>query len=134
MFPDLVQHHIGCLVASIAEFKTENSNVWDDDKFSRVYSVSSQDVKVCFLQISSDTCIELVEPGAANQPLSKLLTKGITYYHIGFKSDRFNESVNMLINSNCKFLSEFKSEAFAGKRCAFFYHPHIRLIELIESE
>jgi methylmalonyl-CoA/ethylmalonyl-CoA epimerase len=133
MFSDLKQHHIGCLVASIDDFKNENKEVWDEDKYSQVFLISSQDVKVCFLQMSTDTCLELVEPGSQNQPLAKLLNKGITYYHIGFISNTYDESVDMLINSGCRQLSEFKSEAFNGKRCAFFYHQSIRLIELIED-
>jgi methylmalonyl-CoA/ethylmalonyl-CoA epimerase len=133
MFSDLKQHHIGCLVTSIDDFKIENKNVWNEDKYSQVFIVSSQHVKVCFLQMSTDTRLELVEPGSENQPLTKLLNKGITYYHIGFISDSYEESVEMLLNSNCRQLSEFNSEAFNGKRCAFFYHPSIRLIELIED-
>ena len=133
MFADLKQHHIGCLVTSIEDFKNENNDVWNEDKYSQVFLISSQDVKVCFLQMSSDTVLELVEPGSGNQPLAKLLTKGNTYYHIGFISYTYDQSVEMLIKSSFRQLSEFKSEAFNGKRCSFFYHPQIRLIELIEN-
>ena len=133
MFSDLKQHHIGCLVTSIEDFKIENTSVWNEDNYSQVYMISSQDVKVCFLQMSSDTILELVEPGAGNQPLGKLLTKGNTYYHIGFISNTYDQSIEMLINSGFRQFSEFHSEAFKGKRCAFFYHPQLRLIELIEN-
>ena len=133
MFSDLKQHHIGCLVHSISDFIAENIEVWPQDKYSTSYFVSSQDVRVCFLQMSPDTLLELVEPGPANQPLAKLLNKGITLYHIGFISNSYDESVERLLHSNCRQLSEFNSEAFDGKRCAFFYHPQIRLIELIEN-
>ena len=133
MIPGLKQHHIGCLVSSIADFKAENQNAWNDENYSQVYLISSQHVKVCFLQISSDTRLELVEPGSENLPLAKLLNKGTTYYHIGFVSESYDETVKKLTEANCRQLSEFRSEAFNGKRCAFFYHPSIRLIELIEE-
>jgi hypothetical protein len=133
MFKNLQQHHIGCLVSSIAEFKAENASLWDEEKYSQTYIISSQDVQVCFLMMSVDTRLELVEPGPSNQPLLKHLTKGITYYHIGFVSNTYEESVKMLIASNFRQLSEFNSEAFAGKRCSFFYHPQMRLVELIEG-
>ena len=134
MFPELKQHHIGCLVESIDEFKIENENVWDAEKYSQTFFVSSQDVQVCFLQMSSDTCLELVQPGTSNKPLSRLLSKSLTYYHIGFITRQFDDSVKRMIDSNYKLLSVFDSEAFGGKRCAFFYHPQIHLIELIESD
>lgn len=134
IFRGLRQHHIGCLVASIEEFKNENEGLWKEADYSKVYSISSQDVRVCFLMMSSDTRLELVEPGTGNQPLLKLLTKGLTYYHIGFITATYEESVEMLISSNFRQLSEFTSEAFKGRRCAFFYHPQMRLVELIEDE
>lgn len=134
MFPDLKQHHLGCLVANIEEFKLENKDLWSEDKYSTIYSVSSQDVKVCFLQNNLDTCIELVEPGIQNKPLSKLLSKGFSLYHLGFISNTYETSVENLTKSNCRQLSEFHSEAFNGKRCSFFYHPQLKLIELIEGD
>ena len=132
MLPELTQHHIGCLVESIAEFRILNSGIWSDDRYSPVYDVSSQDVKVCFLKMTEDTRLELVEPGTGNLALLKLRSKGLTYYHIAFETKSFDESVKKLVELNCKFLTEFKSEAFDGKRCGFLYHPDIRLIELIE--
>jgi hypothetical protein len=134
MIKNLKQHHIGCLVHNIEMFKAENHAVWTDDKYSRIYTIASQDVKVCFLQSTEDTRIELVEPGINNQPLSRLLAKGMTYYHIGFISDSYDISVADLLNTNCRQISEFNSEAFKGKRCAFFYHPQLGLIELIEGD
>jgi hypothetical protein len=111
----------------------ENNKVWNADNYSQIYEVSTQDVKVCFLQFTVDTLIELVEPGVNNKPLSKLLSKGSGYYHIGFTSHAYDESVGKLMSSHCRQLSEFHSEAFNGKRCSFFYHPQLRLIELIEA-
>ena len=134
MIKNLKQHHIGCLVHDIEAFKAENQAVWTADKYSQVFAIASQDVKVCFLQTTEDTRIELVEPGISNKPLSRLLTKGITYYHIGFISNSYDISVADLLNIRCIQISEFNSEAFEGKRCAFFYHPQLRLIELIEGD
>ena len=134
MLPDLHQHHVGLLVSSIEDFKEENKSVWTEEKYSQIFSISSQDVKVCFLHNSEDTCIELVEPGSHNKPLGKLLTKGFSFYHLGFVTNTYDHSVEDLINSNCRQLSEFHSEAFNGKRCTFFYHPQLKLIELIEGD
>jgi methylmalonyl-CoA/ethylmalonyl-CoA epimerase len=134
MLPELDQHHVGILVSSIEDFKSENREVWTEDKYSDTYFISSQDVKVCFLQNCKDTRIELVEPGVHNKTLGKLLSKGFSFYHVGFISHTYENSVEHLIQSNCRQLSEFHSEAFNGKRCTFFYHPQLKLIELIEGD
>ena len=133
MFLNLQQHHVGCLVNNIEDFKNENISAWNEDIYSQIFTVSSQDVRVCFLQISPDTRIELVEPGSLNKPLGKLLNKGVNYYHIGFISFTYEQSVQTLITSNFRQLSEFRSEAFNDKRCAFFYHAGLGLLELIEG-
>lgn len=134
MLPDLHQHHVGLLVSSIEDFKRENRSVWTEEKYSQTYFISSQHASVCFLHNSQDTCIELVEPGSDNKPLGKLLTKGFSFYHLGFISHTYEDSIEDLIRSNCRQLSEFHSEAFNGKRCTFFYHPQLKLIELIEAD
>jgi methylmalonyl-CoA/ethylmalonyl-CoA epimerase len=133
MIKNLKQHHIGCLVSSIDEFKLENKSIWSEEDYSEVYTITKQDVKVCFIKGINGPYIELVEPGIENKPLKKMLDKGFSYYHIAFSSQQYEESVSDFIKANCHQLSEFVSEAFNGKRCSFFYHPQLKLIELIET-
>ncbi|RYY10423.1 MAG: hypothetical protein EOO04_36905 [Chitinophagaceae bacterium] len=134
MISGLHQHHIGCLVESIEAFREENTATWSKADYSVVHTVSSQDVKVCFLQFSNDTIIELVEPGEANVPLAKMLKKGTTYYHVGFITDSYDKSVQRISDAGFRLLTEFSSEAFGGKRCSFYFHPQLKLIELIEGK
>lgn len=133
MFNNLEQHHIGCLVSSINEFKEENQNIWAGSDYSEVFDIKTQDVKVCFIKKSGGVMIELVEPGAGNKPLCKLLNKGVSYYHLAFTSQHYEKSVEDFKRANCHQLSEFLSEAFNGSRCSFFFHPQLKLIELIEQ-
>lgn len=133
MIPGLRQHHIGCLVENIETFKIENDFHWSGSSYSAVYAVSNQDVKVCFLQFSDDTVIELVEPGPGNLSLLKMIQKGNSFYHLGFITDAYDQSVEKLSEAGFRQISEFSSEAFSGNRCAFFFHPQLRLIELIEG-
>jgi methylmalonyl-CoA/ethylmalonyl-CoA epimerase len=133
MISGLHQHHIGCLVHNIESFKEENDPTWGKASYSQIHTVSTQDVKVCFLQFSSDTIIELVEPGPENQALSRMIQKGITFYHVGFITDAYEKSVKKLVNGGFRLVNEFNSEAFGGKRCAFLFHPQLQLIELIEG-
>ena len=133
MFRHLKQHHIGCLVDSIDSFKKENKDIWIAKDYSEVYTIEIQDVKVCFIHNTGGVFIELVEPGIQNKPLIKMLAKGYSYYHLAFISQSYEDSVNNFKNAGCHQLSEFSSEAFAGKRCSFFYHSQLKLIELIEN-
>jgi hypothetical protein len=133
MFNGLQQHHIGCLVASIDEFKNENAAIWKASDYSEVYTIEAQDVKVCFIEQLNGIKIELVEPGPKNKSLARMLEKGVSYYHLAFTATAYDDAVNAFEEASCRQLSEFRSEAFNGKRCSFFYHPHLKLIELIES-
>lgn len=133
MFNGLQQHHIGCLVANIEEFKKENTGIWKASDYSDVFPIEAQDVKVCFIDQPNGIKIELVEPGPNNRSLSKMLDKGTSYYHLAFISSAYDEAVEAFEEANCRQLSEFRSEAFNGNRCCFFYHPHLKLVELIES-
>ena len=133
MFRHLKQHHIGCLVKSIDSFKTENKDIWIAKDYSEVFTIEMQDVKVCFIHNTGGVLIELVEPGIQNKPLIKMLAKGVSYYHLAFISESYEDSINNFKNAGCHQLSEFSSEAFAGKRCSFFYHSQLKLIGLIEN-
>ena len=133
MFRHLKQHHIGCLVESINSFKMENKDIWIEKDYSEIFAIEMQDVKVCFIYNTGGVFIELVEPGIQNKPLIKMLAKGFSYYHLAFSSQSYEDSVNNFKKAGCHQLSEFSSEAFAGKRCSFFYHTQLKLIELIED-
>ncbi len=134
MFHNLEQHHIGCLVESIEEFKEANRNIWTEADYSKTFSITAQDVKVCFLNNAGGIKLELVEPGVQNKPLRKMLDKGISYYHLAFISKNYEKTVEDFRENGWHQLSEFLSEAFCGRRCCFFYHPQLKLIELIEDE
>ena len=134
MFDNLKQHHIGCLVTSIEAFKKENSIFWDEFDYSQVFYITKQDVKVCFIKKTGGIALELVEPGSSNKSLKNLLVKGITYYHLGFTTTCYDKAVEKMTLASCHQLTEFSSEAFKGKRCSFFYHRDLKLIELIEAE
>ncbi len=133
MFDNLKQHHIGCLVYSIDSFKNDNKNIWSEFDYSEVFTIDTQDVKVCFINKTGGAAIELVEPGSKNKPLNKMLSKGVSIYHLAFISHCYEASVHNFKVANCHQITEFFSEAFDGKRCSFFYHHQLKLIELIES-
>lgn len=133
MFYNLKQHHSGYLVESIDDFKKHNKKMWDESDYSEVFSIKAQNVKVCFINKTGGAAIELVEPGSSNKALTRMLSNGVSIYHLAFTSPCYDATVQDFKMAHCHQVTEFFSEAFMGKRCSFFYHPQLKLIELIES-
>lgn len=128
----LTFHHIGLLVQSIQESIPHYSNLFGKESISETIKVSSQNVNVCFVKISENSYIELVEPVGENSQVQKMLKKGTSYYHIGYKVFNLDATVSQLERMNYKAMKSFSSEAFNGKRCIFLFSPQVHLIELIE--
>jgi len=126
-------HHIGCVVESIEESLKTYQTTLGFSKVSEVYMVSSQDVKVCFVEVGNGTFLELVEPLNLNSSIAKLLKKRHSYYHVGYKTSNFNEDIMRLEKNGAKLITRFHSEAFNNKECAFFYTTELHMIELIEE-
>lgn len=126
-------HHIGTVVESIDASLKEYGQLGFQDH-SAIYDISSQNVKVCFLEIGNGTLMEFVEPYEDNKPLLKLIKKNTPYYHIGYLSSDFDNDIADLEGKNYKLLNIFHSEAFQNNRCAFLYSPELHLIELIENK
>jgi len=133
MFNNLKHHHIGCLVNSIDNFKNDNYHIWPETCYSEIFAIKMQQVRVCFLLDNGGFLLELIEPGIENIPLRKMLAKGFSYYHMAFLSSSYENSAAQFRTAGCHQVSEFLSEAFGGKRCSFFYHSQLKLIELIEG-
>ena len=134
MFSDLKQHHSGCLVKSIEEFKWNNQLIWKETDYSDIFTIKAQDVKVCFIKNIKGSFIELVEPGEQNKTLRRMLEKGIITYHIGYITSQYLQIIERCRQAGLHHLSEFQSEAFYNNRCSFFYHPQLGLIEIIEGD
>ncbi len=126
-------HHTGCLVESISESLTLYRNIFGDQKISAPIHVSSQGVKVCFIETAPDVFLELIEPVGDDSVVARLLKKNVRYYHVAYLTNTFDEDIIALIHQDSKHVSTFSSEAFEGKRCAFMYLPDGSLIELIEK-
>ena len=123
-------HHIGYVVKDL------NSAIEEWSKFgfslaSKTYVIAEQKVKVCFLQNYGDSHIELVQPDGENTALTRYLKGKVKYYHLAYISSEYSGKCNEFIENGAHLLSEFSSEAFAGKRCSFFLMPDSNLIEII---
>jgi hypothetical protein len=128
----ITPHHIGCIVADIDEAATEH-RLLHSGTISEKYFVSSQNVWVCFAELTPGFYIEFVQPAGEGSAVSVLKKKNITYYHLGYKTDNISKEIAALEKAGYKLLIRFSSEAFAGKECAFLFGSDARLLELIEA-
>lgn len=126
-------HHTGIAVSSIEEAKKSYTLLYPNAEFSAIYTIDSQAVNVCFLQVGPSAYLEFVEPINDTSGIHRLLKKGISYYHTAYLCDRLEEAVTSLETNHYKSLGYFHSEAFNGKRCIFLITPEGHLIELIEQ-
>ena len=127
-------HHVGMLVESIEESLSHYQKLFSSAQPTETFTIAAQGVSVAFLPIGTDVLLEFVEPDSENNTLWKLKRKGASFYHLGFLVDDFEVSREEFINTGFKLVSEFESEAFAGRRCAFLLSPGSELIELVEGE
>jgi methylmalonyl-CoA/ethylmalonyl-CoA epimerase len=125
-------HHVGCAVKSIAEaveaYRPMALSV------SPEIPITAQGVKVCFVEISPGSFIELVEAATEDSLLRQMIKKGITYYHTGYLTEDFDGTLEQLDAAGFRHINTFHSEAFEQRRCAFLASPVAHLIEIIESK
>ena len=129
----LTFHHVGLLVESMDDAVKHYSHLFGDENISGICTIESQKVKVCFVKISENSYIELVQPVNEESVVYKLLKKKINYYHMAYRVNDITGTVQKLEELNYKPLQFFNSEAFEGKRCIFLFSPDASLIELIEN-
>ncbi len=130
---DLKIHHVGCVVQNIEESIALYKNSLGFKDCSEVIYVSSQQVNVCFVNVGNNTFMELIEPLDEKSAIAKLLKKKHSYYHIGYLSENFTETLEKLVNKGCHIITIFNSEAFNNKQCAFLYTEEMHMIEIIEA-
>jgi methylmalonyl-CoA/ethylmalonyl-CoA epimerase len=130
---DLKFHHTGVAVSSIEETLPNYITLFGKEKVSEKYHVSSQGVNVCFIEVSPDVYIELIEPATEESSINRMTKKGISYYHVAYLTHNIEKTVSELVSLNYKEYEYFKSEAFKNKRCIFLHSPDAHLIELIEK-
>ncbi len=126
-------HHIGAIVDSIDD-ACKSYGLLLNKKFEvNKINIASQQVNVCFISIANDTLLELIEKAGENSAISRMQSKGFTFYHLGYKVVDFEKAIAELEEKNFKQLNTFYSEAFQNKKCAFLYSPEMHLIEIIEE-
>ena len=122
-------HHVGCAVKDLDDSTRVYRDQLGFQRVSRIIKVASQNVQVRFLELGTATYLELVQPLAAGSFLDRFL--GVGFYHACFLTESLETALGGLGNEFTR-ISEFRSEAFAGNRCAFVLTPERHLLELAE--
>ena len=125
-------HHMGCLVDSIKESAAVYRKMFGEQSVSAIINIPSQGVNVCFVETSSGVFLELIESVHEASAVARLIKKNIRYYHAAYLTDNYDDDVRLLAAANCIQVNAFLSEAFQGKRCAFFCMPDGAMMEVIE--
>ena len=121
-------HHIGIACNNIEEEIVAIRKLHRIKKCSEILFDEEQNARVCLLTIQESIPIELV----SGTPVVNLLSKGITYYHLGFGVTDIQKEARRLTNSGAIQVSHPKPAIlFSNKMVAFFYSPY-GLIELVE--
>jgi methylmalonyl-CoA/ethylmalonyl-CoA epimerase len=125
-------HHIGNLVDDIDTVVATYKLLFGKECASNKTFVSTQGVYVCFIDIGKNVFLELIQPIDETSLVYKMRKKGISYYHLAYRTNDFDSANEYLLTCNFRTLNLFYSEAFANKRCQFMFSPEGNLIELIE--
>lgn len=124
-------HHIGCAVKNIESSIELFSTLFGAISASDLITVKSQLVKVCFIELPSGYCLELIEPTDSKSPVQHFLEKRCSFYHLGLAVSSLDNEISRLRSLGYGILSPFYSEAFE-KQCCFVLSPQKMLFELCE--
>ena len=133
IFKEFRFHHIGLLVTDIDEAINSYVSLFGAENASEVYTLKSQGVKEAFIRNSDSTYLGLVSPINEDSVVHRMLKKGMSYYHVAYKVDNIDSSVEKLEALHYKPLEQFRSEAF-NNLCVFLYTPEGHLVELIQDK
>jgi hypothetical protein len=128
----LTFHHVGCAVKDIGRAIEAYGPV--ARSVGEIVNIESQKVRVCFVEVGPGSYIELVEAAGDPSPISQLLAKRMSFYHVGFLTRTFDAALEDLQGQGYLHLNTFHSEAFGMRRCAFLATPVAHLIEIIEQD
>ena len=123
-------HHVGCAVEQLEDAFATYCGALGLRRRTRPFDVTSQNVRVCFLELAEGFYLELVAPLNAQAQLTSFLDAG--FYHLCFLVDDLGAAREHLQAREFFPLPEFASEAFAGAPCQFFMSPQGHLLELAQ--
>ena len=123
-------HHIGYLTENI--HKTSKDFFFLNLKKNKIIKDKKFKIDICFLE-GKNLIIELIKPHKNNYGLINLRKKGNIAYHVGCKSNNFNNDFKKLSKKFKTIVRPTQSIAFKNKRVAFLRKKDGYIIEIIEN-
>jgi catechol 2,3-dioxygenase-like lactoylglutathione lyase family enzyme len=122
-------HHVGCAVRDLTASLQHYKQLLGAPRRSPVFSVTSQGVEVCFVELGPNVYLELICGSAPGSVVDRYTKTG--FYHLCFSVENIASMVETL-GPQYRALPAFSSEAFGGRKCQFVVNPELHLIELVE--
>lgn len=125
----MIFHHTGCAVRDLDASLRVYADLLGPRRRSRVFDVTSQNVRVCFLELAPGVYLELIQGAGERSPVEPFTRTG--FYHLCFLVDDLTAALGALEQRHVA-LAPFASEAFDGHTCQFLMNADRHLIELAE--
>ena len=126
--------HIGIVTLSIEDGIRQWQQLFGYEKSSDIVENTKQKVRVVFLSKEDSILIKLVEPSAADSPVSAFARRGGGLHHLCFKCDDLDVEIPILEAQGARFIVPPQpGEAFNGEDIAFFLTRNNLSIELIDT-
>jgi methylmalonyl-CoA/ethylmalonyl-CoA epimerase len=133
--PEGAFHHVGFVVASIANSVHGFASVLQMDWDEQVFHDPNQGVHVTFLKgrHAGDPLWELVEPADDKSPVQSFAAKGGGLHHVCYVADNLEQALAGARSSGAIVTRPpMPAVAFGGRRIAWVYTKNRLLIEYLE--
>ena len=128
-------NHVGVAVKSIAKALDYYVGLFGFRKVGEIRDVSSERVRVCFVESRNGVLIELVEGVGRDSPVAQLLDRpGSGPYHLCYSVPDLDVAVRDLCQQSCVLLKRFEQPALGHRRFAFLLTPDRQMFELCEPD
>ena len=129
--------HIGVAVADLDQALQQYAQVFGYELLRGPYDDPQQQARVAFIGIaaqSSDPPLELVAPLGPGSQVERVLSKGMSVYHICYEVADIEQAISQLRDSGCLLISgPTPAVAYEGRPIAWLYTPNRQLTELVEA-
>jgi methylmalonyl-CoA/ethylmalonyl-CoA epimerase len=133
--PESSFHHIGFVVASIADSVHAFAAMLQADWDEQVFHDPNQCVRVTFLKNrrTGDPLWELVEPAGEKSPVQSLAAKGGGLHHVCYVVENLEQALSDARTLGALITRQpMPAVAFGGRRIAWIYTKNRLLIEYLE--
>lgn len=122
-------HHIGIACSDIEEALADFGRFHPIVKRSEVVYDELQKAELCMVYTDTGLDVEFI----AGEQVTRLVKKGISYYHLCYEVDDLDAVLSESVGKGAMIISEPKPAVlFDGRRVAFVYLPY-GLVEFVEK-